>query len=169
MDQEQADYADNDLPPPGRLRRKLFRAFIAWLITCSVLIALIGLIVYLVIPTDYSDRARGSPELAAHWRSELVGYGNPEAAQSARPEVVGKRFPNGEWAFGMDRDSHAYRDGGTVVIKDSTGRVRVFFGHVCGSILPGVLNRANSLDEVYQDQQWRVFQFAEYHFPDDHP
>jgi hypothetical protein len=121
---------------------------------------------YLLIPTDYSDRARGSAELAARWRSEFAALPDPDAAQAAHPGVVGKRFPNGEWVFGADRDSHAYRDGGTVVIKDSTGRVRAFFGHVCGGILAGVLQRAKSLDDVYADDQWRVHHFNEYHFPD---
>ena len=166
---ERDDYADLDLPPPGRLRRKLFRAFVAWLLICSILAGLVGLVFYLLVPTDYSDRARGSPKYAADWRATLDAFPDPEAAQAAHPEVVAKRFPNGEWAFGVDRDSHQYRDGGTVVIKDSKGRVRAFFGHVCGGILAGVLKQANSLDDVYKDDQWRVHQFNEYRFPDSRP
>jgi hypothetical protein len=138
-------------------------------VTCSILAGLVGLVIYLTVPTDYSDRAYGSPEYAARWRATLDALPDPEAAQAEHPEVVGKRFPNGEWAFGVDRDSHRYRDGGTVVIKDSKGRVRVFFGHVCGGILAGVLQRAKSLDDIYADDQWRVHHFNEYRFPEPSP
>ncbi len=51
-------------------------------------------------------------------------------------QTVGIRFPNGEWVTGVTKDSHGlyseWFGGGTVVLKDSSGRVRCFFGHVCG-------------------------------------
>lgn len=170
MDQERADYADNDLPPPSRLRRKLYRALVAWLLICSVLAGLVGGIAYLLIPTDYADRARGSPTFAAQWREILDQYPDPETAMSTRPEVMGKRFPNGEWVFGVDRDSHKYRDGGTVVVKDSRGRIRVFFGHVCGGGMVNACAReAKTLDEFYHSAVWSQFQFTEYHFPGERP
>lgn len=53
-----------------------------------------------------------------------------------KAETVGIRFPNGEWVVGVAKDSHGlyseWYGGGTVVLKDSRGRVRCFFGHVCG-------------------------------------
>lgn len=76
----------------------------------------------------------GSPELAAEWRDHLAQFPTPDAAAAADPEVIVLRFPNGEWAFGRAQSSHGMwvRGGGTMVIRDSTGRTRAFFGHVCG-------------------------------------
>jgi hypothetical protein len=36
--------------------------------------------------------------------------------------------------FGKSQDSHGVwrRGGGTLVVRDSRGRVRAFFGHMCG-------------------------------------
>jgi hypothetical protein len=128
-------------------------------------LGLIAVAVYLWFPRDYSDQAYGSPEYAARWRAVLEPLPDPETAQASHPEVMGRRFPNGEWAFGVDRDSHRFKDGGTIVVKDSTGRVRAFFGHVCGSgRLGGWLREANSLEEFYNSDQWRVFQFHEHQF-----
>jgi hypothetical protein len=165
MDPERENYVDLDLKPQNRLASKLYRAFRAWLIICSVIVGSIGLIIYLLIPTDNSDRARGSPEYAAHWRTVFNGYSDPDSAKAAQPEIVSKRFANGEWAFAIDRDSHAFRDGGTVVIKDSKGRVRAFFGHVCGAVIDRILRNADSLDGVYKSDEWRIYGFAEYTFP----
>jgi hypothetical protein len=76
----------------------------------------------------------GSPALAAEWRDHLARFPDPDAAKAADPQVVVVRCRNGEWAFGRSQNSHGiwYRGGGTVVIRDSAGRTRAFFGHVCG-------------------------------------
>ncbi len=78
---------------------------------------------------------RGSPALAAKWRAALLAASGPDAAAAADPDVVVLRFPNGEWVFGKSQDSHGVwrRGGGTLVVRDSRGRVRAFFGHMCGS------------------------------------
>lgn len=79
----------------------------------------------------------GSMAEAVRLRAILEPIPDPEAGRGCDPEFSFHRFPNGEWVMGIARDSHAslsrYRGGGTVVMKDSRGRVRCFFGHVCGS------------------------------------
>lgn len=77
---------------------------------------------------------RGSPELAAEWRDALLAAAGPDEAAAADPDIVVLRFPNGEWVFGKSQDSHGIwrRGGGTLVVRDSRGRVRAFFGHMCG-------------------------------------
>lgn len=76
----------------------------------------------------------GSPKLAAEWRDDLAKYPTPDAAIDADTTIEHVRFPNGDWLIGRAQDSHGMwrRGGGTVVIKDSNGDTRVFFGHVCG-------------------------------------
>jgi hypothetical protein len=76
----------------------------------------------------------GSPALAAEWRDHLAQYPDPKSASAADPEVIVLRCRNGEWAFGLSKNSHGiwYRGGGTVVVRDNTGQTRAFFGHVCG-------------------------------------
>src|SRR5262249_39307224 len=84
---------------------------------------------------------RGSPELAQEWRAKLESLGGLEEAKEKDHDIQGRQFPNGEWAFGFCRDSHGFtRGAGTLVVKDSRGATRAFFGHVCGpEALEGVL------------------------------
>src|SRR5262245_32133670 len=89
----------------------------------------LGLRAFLI---DYSSVAKGSPEYAERWRESFEEVAGPDEAKAATPDMAYKRYPNGEWVFGVCRCSHRYRDGGTIVVKDSKGRVRAFFGHVCG-------------------------------------
>jgi hypothetical protein len=56
-------------------------------------------------------------------------------------------FTNGHWMVLRCANSHGNPWGGTVVTRDSTGKTRVFFGHVCGSDKP----RGHSLDEAYSN------------------
>ena len=111
------------------------RTVIRWsLLGCAGLLMLpCGFFGLMVAVQGGSDR--GSSALAAEWRDQLAQYPDPVAAQSADPEVLVVRCRNGEWAFGRSKNSHGvwYRGGGTVVVRDSAGRVRAFFGHVCGS------------------------------------
>jgi hypothetical protein len=82
-----------------------------------------------------------------------------------KANVVGLYFPTGEWVVGVAKDSHAwfstYTGGGTAVLKDSRGRVRCFFGHVCGDGNLALANGAKSLDEFdamivnyFTEQPW---------------
>ncbi len=111
----------------------------------------------------------GSVAHANVWRERFQQVGDPDAARKAFAGIVAKRFSGGEWVFGVSEDSHASPEGGTIVLKDSRGRVRAFFGHVCGPrYLEGVLLSAETLDGVYEELQtgkaagWR---YGEYLFP----
>jgi hypothetical protein len=80
----------------------------------------------------------------------------------------GVRFKNGEWVTGVAKDSHGlYSDwygGGTVVMKDSRGRVRCFFGHVCGGL--GALEGAAEFDSLDMfDAKLAEQKFAEHPWP----
>ena len=173
---ERDDYADpkpvrtdhqSSLPLKRRLALKQFALAAA---ASIVAFGLVGFAVFRWLPQDHSGQARGSPEYAERWRAILEPLPDPETAQTARPEVRSRRFPNGEWAFGVGRDSHKYRDGGTIVVKDSTDRVRAFFGHVCGDgMLEMVLRRAKSLGEFYNDEYLQGFQFREHQFTNPAP
>lgn len=56
-------------------------------------------------------------------------------------------LPNGDWCAMAYGSSHNTWGGGTVVTRDDTGAIRVFFGHVCGK----PFNEGNSLEELYAD------------------
>jgi hypothetical protein len=95
----------------------------------------------------------GSPKLAEEWRATLVPIHDPDEAAARVPHVQIIRFPDGEWVVGLSANSHGIwvRGGGTVVVKDSRGQVRAFFGHVCGSgMLKGAFGSTKSLDEFYK-------------------
>ncbi len=94
----------------------------------------------------------GSPEYARQWGRVLRGIPDPESAKASVSEISVKRFENGEWIIGISYDSHASPAGGTIVLRDSTGRVRAFFGHVCGpapDFLKNALADTTSLADVY--------------------
>jgi hypothetical protein len=98
-------------------------------------------------------RSSGSNSLAAEWRDQLSQHADPEKAQAVIPEIVTLRFRNGEWVFGLSKDSHGMwrRGGGTLVVRDSRGLIRVFFGHVCGSGHLGEYERDIPSLEAYYD------------------
>lgn len=82
--------------------------------------------------------------------AEVDRYSDPDKAVAENRWWTSKRFPNGEWVFGYGVDSHGFELGrGTTVIKDSKGRVRVYFGHVCGRNTPieECAERATSLND----------------------
>jgi hypothetical protein len=95
---------------------------------------------------------KGSSELAEKWRSELRNYQTPEEAVSKNKDVIIVRFANGEWVFGLCQSSHGVwkRGGGTVVVKDSNGQIRAFFGHVCGEGALGAVWEHDTLDRYYR-------------------
>ncbi|MCE9533393.1 MAG: hypothetical protein K8T89_20050 [Planctomycetes bacterium] len=131
----------------------------AYLLTCTFLSAwVIGL-------------GKGSPAYAEKWRARLAAIPDPDAALAAYPEVEVVRCTNGEWVMGVSYDSHRSNWGGTVVVRESTGRVRAFFGHVCGPRilttmgLSSRMGRAPStLAEFYADPGWVAFDSKEYSF-----
>ena len=95
----------------------------------------------------------GSPQLAAEWREELEQFDTPEQATSANPDTDHIRFQNGDWFIGLCRDSHGLwrRGGGTMVTRDSNGRTRAFFGHVCGA---GFLQTFQSCEDLEAFDRW---------------
>jgi hypothetical protein len=145
-------------------KRRLFLtvgavAFLVVFLSCCGLNALI--VRLLIGPNDC-----GSPKLAEEWKAKLTPLADPKSAKAKDNDIQTKRFDNGEWVFGLDRDSHALipSGGGTVVVKDSRGSIRAFFGHVCGQGASSIyMHEAKSLDEFYkklldcgfQEHQWR--------------
>lgn len=77
----------------------------------------------------------GSVEKALQLRSQVEAVPDPDSVTPDRNWAVVK-CANGEWVFGVCTSSHdmyaQWFGGGTVVLKDSRGRVRCFLGHVCG-------------------------------------
>ena len=132
----------------------------------TVVLACVGFFGFWMAAAGGSDR--GSPELAAEWRAALLAVPGPDEAAAVDADIVVLRFPNGEWAFGKSQSSHGMwlRGGGTLVVRDSRGQVRAFFGHMCG---PRYMewafgDRNPSLDAFYD----RVLKDVktEYRYPD---
>ena len=120
---------------------------------------------YLIIGVNDS----GSPLLAEEWKRVLEPLENVEDAAQKEPLIQGKRFANDEWVFGLCRDSHgrSRKGGGTLVVKDSRGKVRAFFGHVCGWMaLEAMLREQKSLDEFYK-YLFEHWQFQEYQWSEE--
>ena len=134
------------------MRRRTFRRV---LIGCAAMAVLpCGFIGLWIAASGGSDK--GSPALATEWRDELAHYSKPEDALSADPEILVVRCKNGEWAFGRSKSSHGMwlRGGGTLVVRDSIGRTRAFFGHVCGYHDLGVRwSDPLSLDAYYKGME----------------
>jgi hypothetical protein len=81
----------------------------------------------------YPERG-GVPSIARQLKSEMESIPDPETATRLHSDWAGLRLKNGEWVFGHGIDSHWISAGrGTLVLKDSRGRIRIFFGHVCGN------------------------------------
>jgi hypothetical protein len=99
-----------------------------------------------------SGNSSGSPELAEEWQALLEPLVSPEQAMQTDARIQSGRFPDGEWVFGLSQNSHGLweKGGGTLVVKDSRGRIRTFFGHVCGpNYLKGLATHTKNLDEFY--------------------
>jgi len=120
----------------------------------GVIVGCIGLIVHVVHVLNSSDDF-GSSKLAGEWTAKLRAYTDLDDARAKDPRVQGAKLPNGEWVFGYCNDSHGKlpgHGGGTVVVRDSRGEVRVFFGHVCGDdYLQSYCNHSDSLDVFYKN------------------
>jgi hypothetical protein len=108
---------------------------------------------------------QGSAALASEWKAALLADAEPDDAAARDPDVVVLRFADGDWAFGKSQDSHGVwrRGGGTAVVRDSRGRVRAFFGHVCGPRYLSFGSDLPSLDAFYE--QLRKQLRTEYQFP----
>jgi len=138
------------------------------IVVLIILAVIAGLITYAITSTPLSTwvfgLGEGSPDFAEKWRARLQPLADPDAARALYPEVEVLRFAGGEWVIGVSDDSHASAWGGTVVVKDSTGRVRVFFGHVCGPRFLERVSGATSLAAFYGHEEWRFWRMQEYNF-----
>jgi len=140
------------------------------LIRLIVVVVAIGLPIYLLTSTVLSawvfGMGAGNVKYATTWRDRFERFDDPESAQAAYSAVEAKRFPNGEWVFGVSSDSHGSHWGGTIVVRDSTGKIHAYFGHVCGPrrLEHSTFGNSNSLKEFYESREWSQFKFQEYDF-----
>ncbi len=78
-------------------------------------------------------------------RGSLTYIRDPNTVKRGRTWALLHNSPNGDWIAMAYASSHNAWGGGTVVARDNTGNIRVFFGHVCGR----PFSRGESLEEVY--------------------
>ena len=140
------------------------------MILLLILVAILGTVALLLTATPFSalvfGDGKGSPRYARKWMAIFEQIPDPEAASNQFGEVAAKRFENGEWIFGVASDSHGSHWGGTVVVKDSRGRARAFFTHVCGDgALKHAIKQSKSLEDFYRSPQFKNFTFTEYTIP----
>lgn len=121
-----------------------------------------GLIVYWIRYTpedrdflrkDRMGYSEGLPSAGRHLKAEMEVIPDPETAIQLHPDWRVVRFSSSEWVFGYGIDSHGFSVGrGTLVVKDSRGKVRIFFGHVCGenAQLQYLPSDASTLDGFYR-------------------
>jgi hypothetical protein len=147
-------------PGQRKWRRRLKRGLLAFALL--VPFTCIGAFLWSI----FHPLGTGSTKDAELWRSRFESIPDPETAKARYPEVDVMRYSNGEWIFGFCTDSHSSMWGGTIVVKDSGGQIRAFFGHVCGcEYLDWRLRDTKSLDDFYGSEIWRMHGFKEYHFP----
>lgn len=100
-------------------------------IVITIGIITLGIITLIVLSS--LPMGKGSESFARKWTSKLKNIESVNEFKKEYPEESYIELPSGDWAVGVSSDSHASPWGGTVVIKDSSGNTRSFFGHVCGS------------------------------------
>jgi hypothetical protein len=97
----------------------------------------------------------GLPSAGRRLKAEMESIPDPDMAQRFHTDWAVRKFSNGEWVFGYGINSHGSRPWrGTLVVKDSRGQVRIFFGHVCGTngVAPLMSQgRVQSLDDFYRE------------------
>ena len=96
----------------------------------------------------------GSKSFAYQWYKKLknINYIQDfKYIQDKYPFLLLHKFPeNDQWIIGICDDSHSSPWGGTIVIHDSEGKTRCFFGHVCGNnFLHIVLLNVKNIKELY--------------------
>lgn len=138
--------------------------FVVFLVLTLPIVGVVGFI-WLGMSTS---GGQGSMDEAIKLRPTVEAMAEPSKTfRSRETDEFGIRFENGEWLTGVAKDSHAlygeWFGGGTVVLKDSRGRVRCFLGHVCGrgAMVPYLVT-AGSLDAceaklnggTLQEQPW---------------
>jgi hypothetical protein len=146
----------------GRTRRPII----------AFLIVLVGLYVLLRIASLPLPLGDGSMRYARRWKDKLAGCNSldevrkkfncgryrahplgsylyvpdPNTNRKGNAWALLYDLPTGDWlAMAYASSHHGGLGGGTVVTRDSTGRIRAFFGHVCGRPFA----HGASLEEIY--------------------
>lgn len=153
---------------PGRKSYSAYMHEYRWWVYgyAAIVLGLFAAFILWVAAAWYGSNDSGSPELAEEWRVHLMQFADPNTAKASDPEIIVLRFRNGEWVFGRSQSSHGIwrQGGGTIVVRDSSGQTRAFFGHVCGE---GHLAFGNpplpSLAEYYREMTYGS-RFTEYRF-----
>ena len=116
----------------------------------------------LAVKIEINDKEWEIKEIDEHFEIEYIvikngdqGILNIHAGKNVsfaleRP-IYQRRFPDGKWIIGVCKDSHAFEDGGTIVVKDSQGKIYCFLGHVCGfNFLRSIFKSSTDLESVYK-------------------
>jgi len=121
-----------------------------WIKRVVITVVIVFVVLAFAIPAINGD---GSRWLARRWIKRFADVDSPsEALEKYR--VGHREFADGSWIVATALASHGNPFGGTVVTKDSTGRTRVFFGHVCTGLRvnrPLQDPQISSLDEVFSN------------------
>ena len=146
---------DGARPRMSPKKKIVLAGLLAFFLVASVPV---GFFIFFVAASSGHDQ--GSPKLAALWRDTLDKYNTPDEAAKHVHNLQVASFDNGQWAFGLAQNSHGawLRGNGTIVVKDSQGNTRAFFGHVCGpSWLKRSLSNNTDLDAFYAKLKDRDF------------
>ena len=69
----------------------------------------------------------------------------PTKPKLGRPWALIKSFPDGRWIACAYADRHGAWGGGTIITRDSSGEIHIFFCHVCGQLYA----KGETLEEFY--------------------
>ena len=142
------------------------KKLLPWIIGPALLLAFV-----LLIASMHPSMGAGSRRYARQWRTQLLACNSLDEVKqhfncliferspggggtkirvtetvTGRPSALLKDFPDGRWIACAHADSHSEPGGGTIVSRDSSGEVHVFFGHVCGNVIA----YGDTLDEFYR-------------------
>ncbi len=158
MEDEEKNRCGSDESPAFSEWSQMKRFFLATAVAVAVGVLLwLGLSRSIPFLGALDQGRSGSFRYARQWRTQLlacqslddvkqhfncvkwvpIGRGSATmvevtAVVPGRVDALIKSFPDGKWIACAYGDSHGARGGGTVVARDSDGKVHVFFGHVCG-------------------------------------
>jgi len=145
------------------------KKLLAWIMAAALLLALVF---FLGAPhlARVGGLRSGSDKHARKWKTQLLAcqslddvkqhfncfvvQQNPGGSSQIvrvteslqeRPSALLKSFPDGRWIACAHADSHSQPGGGTIVSRDSSGEIHVFFGHVCRHVVA----YGETLEEFY--------------------
>jgi hypothetical protein len=140
------------------------KKLLPWIIAAALLLA------FVLFIASMFHMGTGSRRYARKWRKQLLAcHSLDEVKQhfncfviegrtggggtrvdvtktvAGRPQALIKSFPDGRWIACVHADSHGAWGGGTIVTRDSSGEIHIFFGHVCGWLYAN----GETLEEFY--------------------